>query len=191
MDRRAILVGLTATAADIVTPVLRAQEGAPAAGAEISFDLSDIEGKRVRDSDLRGRWLLAFFGYTSCPDLCPTVLLEIAQALAQLGSAAAHVQPIFVSVDPQRDTANKLQDYVNAFDPRILPLTGTEDQLARAAKSFGVAFFKVPGSGPDDYTIAHSAIMTLVGPEGGLVTRFSSDASADQIVTTLRKLVGG
>src|SRR5262249_36253644 len=139
---------------------------------------------------LRGRWLLVFFGYTSCPDLCPTVLLEIAQALPQLGPMATRVQPIFVSVDPERDTAKELQDYVNGFDPRILPLTGTEDQLARAAKSFGVAFYKVPGSGPDDYTIAHSAIMTLVGPEGGLVMRFSSDASAAQIAATLRKLVG-
>jgi protein SCO1 len=191
MHRRAVLTGFAVTAAVLVSPALPAEEGAPSAGSEISFELLDTEGKPVRGNDLRGRWLLVFFGYTSCPDLCPTVLLEIAQALPQLGPAAAHVQPVFVSVDPERDTAQKLQDYVNAFDPRIVPLTGTQDQLAGAAKSFGVAFFKVPGAGPDDYTIAHSAILTLVGPEGGLVTRFSSDASADQIAATLRKLVGG
>ena len=96
-------------------------------------------------------------------------MARVNEALAQLGPAAGRVQPIFVSVDPARDTAKELQDYVNDFDPRILPLRGTGDQLARAAKSFGVAFFKVPGSGPDDYTIAHSAILTLVGPEGAHV----------------------
>ena len=188
MRRRTLVIDLTMTTTTMISP--RAQKNMPAAGSEISFELSDLNGKPVRGADLRGRWLLVFFGYTSCPDLCPTVLLDIAQALAQLGPAAGRVQPIFVSVDPARDTAKKLQDYVNDFDPRILPLCGTDDQLARAAKSFGVAFSKVPGSGPDDYTIAHSAIMTLVGPEGGLVTRFSTDASADQIAATLRKLVG-
>src|SRR5437764_281101 len=142
MRRRTLVIGLALTAAGVAVPALHAQEGAPAAGSEISFELLDLNGKPVRGADFRGRWLLVFFGYTSCPDLCPTVLLEIAQALAQLGPAARRVQPIFVSVDPDRDTAKKLQDYVNDFDPRILPLRGTEDQLARAAKSFGVAFFK-------------------------------------------------
>jgi protein SCO1/2 len=130
-----------------------------------------------------------FFGYTSCPDLCPTVLLAIAQALGQLGPTAQWVQPIFISVDPQRDSPKALQDYVNNFNERILPLTGTADQLNRAVKAFGVEFFKIPGSAPDSYTIAHSAIVTLIGPEGGLVMRLSADASADQIASTLRKLI--
>lgn len=161
----------------------------PAAGAEIRFELQDTQGKTISSADLRGRWVLAFFGYTSCPDICPTTLFDIAQALARLGPSAARVQPIFISVDPQRDTPKKLREYVNDFDARILPLTGTADELDRAAKSFGVAFFRVPGSSPDDYTIAHSAIITLIGPEGGLATRFSTDASADQIASKLRKLI--
>jgi len=82
-----------------------------------------------------------------------------------------------------------LRQYVNDFDARILPLTGTTDQLDRAAKAFGVEFFKVPGSAPDDYAIAHSAVITLIGPEGGLVTRFAANVSTDEIASKLRKLM--
>jgi protein SCO1/2 len=163
---------------------------APAAGSEIRFELRDTRGRTVSSTDLRGRWVLVFFGYASCPDLCPTVLLEIAQALAQLGPMAGRVQPIFVSVDPEHDTPTKLREYANDFDERILPLTGTADQLDRAAKSFGIEFFRISGSAPDDYTIAHSALITLLGPEGGLVMRISTDVSADQMASKLRKLIG-
>ena len=100
------------------------------------------------------------------------------------------MQPIFVSVDPERDTPKILRAYVNDFDERILPLTGTADQLDRAAKSFGIEFFRISGSAPDDYTIAHSALMTLLGPEGGLVMRISTDISAEQIASKLKKLIG-
>ena len=133
--------------------------------------------------------LLIFFGYTSCPDLCPTTLSEIAGALAQLGPLAARVQPIFVSVDPQRDTPQALREYVENFDARILPLSGNAEQLVRAAGSIGVVFYKVPGPTPDEYTFAHNAIVTLVGPEGGIVTRFSSDAAADDLARALRRLI--
>ena len=162
-----------------------ASAAAPALGTVIDFELTDAGGNRVRALDLRGRWLLIFFGYTYCPDLCPTALSEIAGALAQLGSLAAQVQPVFVSIDPQRDTPEALREYVQNFDARILPLTGNPEQLARAAGSFGIVFYKVPGPTPDEYTFAHSAIVTLVGPEGGIVTRFSSDA----VVDDLRRLI--
>jgi protein SCO1/2 len=130
-----------------------------------------------------------FFDYTYCPDLCPTTLGEIAGALALLGPLAAQVQPIFVSIDPQRDTPEALREYVQNFDARILPLSGNAEQLARAAGSFGVVFYKVPGPTPDEYTFAHSAIVTLVGPEGGIVTRFSSDAMVDDLARALRRLI--
>src|SRR6202007_1450493 len=113
MPRRNVLIGLAVTAANLLAPPLRAQEGVPAAGSEISFELTDVNGRALPSADLRGRWLLVFFGYTSCPDLCPTILLDIAQALAQLGPAAGQVQPLFVSVDPERDTPKKLREYVN------------------------------------------------------------------------------
>jgi cytochrome oxidase Cu insertion factor (SCO1/SenC/PrrC family) len=162
-------LALTATGAALPLRVIRADEIAPPAGTEIRFELVDTKGEAVRGTDLRGRWVLVSFGYTFCPDLCPTVLNEVAGALAQLGPFAARVQPVFVSIDPQRDTPEALREYVQAFDERILPLTGTADQLARAAKAFGVAYFRVPGSAQAEYTFAHSAMITLIGPEGGLV----------------------
>jgi len=166
-----------------------AEAAAPALGTAIDFELTDAGGKRVRAVDLRGRWLLIFFGYTFCPDLCPTTLSEIAGALAQLGPLAAQVQPVFVSIDPHRDTPKALREYVENFDARILPLSGNAEQLARAAASIGVVFYKVPGPTPDEYTFAHNAIVTLVGPEGGIVTRFSSDAVVDDLARALRRLI--
>jgi protein SCO1/2 len=166
-----------------------ADAAAPAFGSEIDFALTDADGNRVRAVDMRGRWLLIFFGYTSCPDLCPTTLSEIAAALAQLGPLAAQVQPVFVSIDPQRDTPKALREYIQNFDARILPLSGNAEQLARAAGSFGVVFYKVPGPTPDEYTFAHNAIITLVGPEGGIVTRFSSEAVVEDLARALRRLI--
>ena len=166
-----------------------ADPAAPAFGTVIDFELTDGGGKRVRAVDLRGRWLLIFFGYTFCPDLCPTTLSEIAGALAQLGPLAAQVQPVFVSIDPQRDTPEALREYVESFDARILPLSGNAEQLARAAASVGVVFYKVPGPTPAEYTFAHNAIVTLIGPEGGIVTRFSSDVAVDDLARGLRRLI--
>lgn len=145
----------------------------------------------MRGTDLRGRWLLVFFGYTHCPDLCPTALSEIAGALGQLGKLAERVQPVFVSIDPERDNPGALREYAQGFDERMLALTGTADQLAQSARSFGVAFYKVSGSAPDEYTFAHTSTLTLIGPEGGLVSRFSTDAAAEGIAAILRKLIDG
>ena len=201
MRRRLLLRCLTATVVGAglrahghETPGARgdreaADAAAPAFGTVIDFELTDAGGNRVRAVDLRGRWLLIFFGYTSCPDLCPTALSEIAGALAQLGPLAAQVQPVFVSIDPQRDTPEALREYVRNFDAGILPLSGNAEQLARAAGSVGVVFYKVPGPTPDEYTFAHSAIVTLVGPEGGIVTRFSSEAVVDDLARALRRLI--
>ena len=110
-------------------------------------------------------------------------------SLAWSGTLAAQVQPVFVSIDPQRDTPQALGEYVQTFDTRILPLSGNAEQLALAAGSFGVVFYKVPGPTPDEYTFAHNAIVTLVGPEGGIVTRFSSDAVVHDLARALRRLI--
>jgi protein SCO1/2 len=166
-----------------------ADAAVPAFGTAVDFELMGTGGNPVRAVDLRGRWLLIFFGYTYCPDLCPTALSEIAGALAQLGPLAAQVQPVFVSIDPQRDTPEALREYVQNFDARILPLSGNAEQLARAAGSIGVVFYKVPGPALDEYTFAHNGIVTLVGPEGGIVTRFSIDAMADDLARALRRLI--
>jgi protein SCO1/2 len=192
MLRRVFLkLSLLAPFAFIVLPrIVQAEEGVPLPGARVSLELSDENGRTVRETDLLGRWLLVFFGYTSCPDICPTTLFEIAQLLKQLGPMASKLQPIFISVDPERDNAKQLREYVDSFDPRILPLTGTADQLSRTAKSFGVSYFKMPGSSADSYTIAHSAFITLVGPEGGIAGRFSAEVSLDELTAKMKRLLG-
>jgi protein SCO1/2 len=191
MRRRTVVLGLTLIGARWLLRVraAAAEDTTATAGAEIAFELQDASGKTVLGGDLRGKWLLVFFGYTSCPDVCPTVLFEVTQALTQLGKTSQRLQPIFVTVDPERDKPQALLEYVRHFDERILPLTGTTDQVASAAAAFGVTFFKIPDAEPGSYSMAHSATMTLVGPEGGLVMRFAADASANQIASTLRKLI--
>jgi protein SCO1 len=200
MHRRLVLAELVAIATgailparghEAVTPRDReaADATAPAFGTVIDFELRDMNGKRVRAADLRSRWLLIFFGYTRCPDLCPTTLSEITGALSGLGPLAARVRPVFVSIDPEHDTPKVLREYVQSFDQRILPLTGTAAQLTKAAAACGIVFYKVPGPTPNDYTFAHNAILTLVGPEGGIVARFSSDTSAGHLAGALRRLL--
>jgi len=112
-----------------------------------------------------------------------------AETLKKLGDFASKIQPIFISIDPERDQPRQLREYVNSFDSRILPLAGSPDRTARSAHSFGVSYFKVPGLRAGDYTIAHSTFMAVVGPEGGLVARLSTDRTSDQIVSQLRKLM--
>ena len=159
------------------------------AGIELPFELVDMAGHAVTDRDFRGRWLLVYFGYTFCPDICPTTLGEITSVMETLGAKASRLQPFFISLDPKRDTVEVLRDYLRSFDAEILGLTGTEEQVARAASTFGVAFFKTPGDTSSEYTIAHSGFVYVVGPEGGLVTRFSADADTERMATTLRMLL--
>jgi protein SCO1/2 len=166
-----------------------ARSAAAQSSIERPFELVDVSGHTVTDQDLRGRWLLVFFGYTFCPDICPTTLGDITAAMEKLGPLAAKVQPIFISVDPQRDTPVVLRNFLDAFDARILGLTGTEVQIARAAATFGVTYFRTAEDNAQDYAIAHSAAIYIVGPEGGLVTRLSGTTDADRIAATLRALV--
>jgi protein SCO1/2 len=156
---------------------------------ERPFTLLDTNGRKISDKDLRGRWLLVFFGYTRCPDICPTTLGSIAAVLDQLGSVAIRVQPVFITVDPTRDTAEALRAYLALFDQRIIGLTGNAEQIARTAAVFGVRYFKVPGSDPQEYTMAHSALVYVIGPEGGIVTQFSNAHDPDDMARTLAALI--
>jgi protein SCO1/2 len=191
MQRRSFLRLSLLIFADCILPrrLTWAAGDVPSPGAKITLELLDVDGRTVSAADLLGRWLLVFFGYTSCPDICPTALFEIAQVLKELGTLAAKIQPIFISVDPERDTPQRLREYVDSFDSRILPLSGNADQISRTAKSFGVEYFKIPGSTPEDYTVAHSAFISLVGPEGGIVTRFTAEDTAQHIASQLAKLM--
>jgi len=123
------------------------------------FTLADPSGQRVALADFKGKFVLLYFGYASCPDVCPTDLAVIAQALRELGPAAAGVQPLFVTLDPQRDSPAVLREYTAAFDPRFIALTGTEDEVRRVATDFKVFFEKVDLPGTKTYARWHKAVV--------------------------------
>ncbi|HEX3537810.1 MAG TPA: SCO family protein [Stellaceae bacterium] len=128
------------------------------------FVLEDADGKSVTAETFPGRWLLLYFGYTHCADQCPTALSALVEALNEIGPAAEQIQPLFVTVDPARDRGPALRAFTAAFDKRIVGLTGSDEQIADAARMFGVEYQKVR-EGSDDYVIDHSTTLSLVGPD--------------------------
>jgi protein SCO1/2 len=153
------------------------------------FVLSTHEGKVVTDESFRGRHLIVFFGYTSCPDVCPTSLQTLAIALRQLGPLAVKVQPLFISLDPERDSVETIASYVGSFDPRITGLTGSREMIERMARGYRIIYRRVPGSRPGDYTIDHTASMFHMGPDGRYLGRFSQAMSPEQIADKLRQIL--
>ena len=155
-----------------------------------AFTLTDNTGKRVTDQDFHGKYTLVFFGFTSCPDICPAGLQLIAGALEKLGTKAQRIAPIFISVDPQRDTPEKLAAYVKNFDPRLVGLTGTPEEIAAVAKAYKVYYAKVPSKErPDDYTMDHTSIIYVMDPKGEFVTHFTPSTSVDDMAAKLDKIV--
>lgn len=143
----------------------------PAKPAYRPFTLvSAATGREVTDQTFRGKWLLVFFGYTYCPDVCPTTLNNIAETMSDLGLLAQKVQPLFVTVDPARDTPDVLTAYTAAFDPRILGLSGSPEQISRAADEFGARFFGRDVDG--GYFVDHTATVYVIGPDGLLASSF-------------------
>lgn len=145
---------------------------APLAGAAIGgpFTLTDQDGKQRSYSEFDGKYRIIYFGYTNCPDICTPDLQHLMAGLSQFEKAnpklAGKVQPLFITVDPQRDTPAILKQFVTAFHPRLIGLTGSEDQIAAAAKSFAVYYQKMEGSSPDAYLMSHSQTPFLMGPDG-------------------------
>jgi protein SCO1/2 len=137
--------------------------------------LQDPNGRSVSSEDFRGRFQLISFGYTYCPDICPTTLAEMAAILKQLGDQAQRIQPLFISVDPERDSGKVLQTYTEFFDPRILGLSGPPALVRRAADNFKIRYAKVIDSTKDDknYAVDHSAGMILLGPDGQFIKKFA------------------
>lgn len=163
MLRRAVLYCLFAIALSIV-PVsssARAENQVPLHGP---LSLIDADGKTVTTDAFPGKWLLIYFGYTHCADQCPTALSALVEALDEIGPGADHIQPLFVTVDPERDRGPMLRDFTNAFDKRIIGLTGSSDQIAAAAQALGIEYKKI-ASGNDDYVIDHSTTLSLIGPD--------------------------
>jgi protein SCO1 len=155
------------------------------------FTLEDGAGKAVTDRDFRGKYMLVYFGYTFCPDVCPTTLNAVADAMDKLGIASSHIQPVFITVDPKRDTPAVVKQYAAAFGPAILGLTGTPDQIAQAAKEYRVYYAEHrTGPGPNDYAMDHSSVLYLMGPDGAFIAPVRADQSGDEIAANLKKLMG-
>jgi len=148
------------------------------------FTLTDQDGKAITNEAFRGKPFLIFFGFTHCPDVCPTTLFEISEIMRKLGKDADHTAALFVSVDPERDTPEKLKDYLSNFDPHLRGATSTPDGIAAIAKSFRVYYKKVPTSG-DDYTMDHTALVYLMDKDGRFVAPFNikraPEASAEEL----------
>jgi protein SCO1/2 len=150
------------------------------------FSLLAAEGRAVSDRDFRGRFMLVYFGYTHCPDVCPLDLSVMAEALALLGPAAAEVEPIFITVDPARDTPALMAEYAKSFSPRITALSGTEADIAAVAKAYKVHRRKVPAASPgrpDDYVVDHGSLTYLMGPDGAFRTLIPHNTPAERMAT--------
>jgi protein SCO1 len=143
------------------------------------LQLSDFNGQPRKLADFRGKVVVVFFGYTHCPDVCPTTMTELGSAMKKLGADADKVQVLFVTADPERDTPEVLKQYVTAFDPRFLGLRGTPEQTAQAAKDFKVLIQKNAGSNPQNYTVDHSSGTYLYDPQGRLRVYVSYGQGAD------------
>jgi protein SCO1/2 len=153
-----------------------------------SFRLTDQNGKTVTEADLRGKWSLIYFGYTHCPDACPTALNDMSIALDDLGAKRGAVRPVFITVDPERDTPETLKAYVTSFDAPILALTGTPEQVAQAAKGYRVYYAKHPEAG-GDYSMDHSSVIYVMDPEGRFTASFTHESTPEQIAERLKKLL--
>jgi cytochrome oxidase Cu insertion factor (SCO1/SenC/PrrC family) len=159
-----------------------AQEQAEYGGA---FILVDHRGSTVMDEAFRGKYMLVAFGYTHCPDVCPTLLADMAHVLAELGPEGATIQPLFITLDPSRDTPAVLADYVSSFSTRITGLTGPEELIADVARKYRIKVRKQPGVG-DSYSIDHTGAIFLMGRDGRFLERFNSAVKPDEMVARIR-----
>jgi protein SCO1/2 len=158
------------------------------------FALIDHHGRARTERDFAGRYLLVMFGYARCPDICPTGLATMAAALDRLGAAGQQVQPLFITIDPARDTASELAEYVAQFHPRLVGLTGSEQAVAAAAKAYRVHRRKVvlaDQDGPDDYLVDHSSLSFLIGPAGEWLTLFPHGTDPEFMAAAIGRYLGG
>ena len=150
------------------------------------FTLTDQHGHTFSSSALHGKLALIYFGYTYCPDVCPTELQAMSQAVDQLGEAGEKVTPVFITVDPERDTVDQLAGYAQHFHPRLVALTGSEEQVREAARAYRV-YYHVPEEEGDAYLVDHSTFVYLMGPDGSYRTHFGIDASPEAVAAAIGK----
>lgn len=154
------------------------------------FTLTSHTGERVSDSKFRGRYMLVAFGYTYCPDVCPAELQIMSAALDELGKDAEEIQPIFITIDPERDTPAVLKDYMTNFHPRFVGLTGTPEEIAAAARAYRVYYAKAKDSGTTDYLMDHSSIIYLMGKDGEFLKHFPYGTDAKSLAYGIRTAIG-
>jgi protein SCO1 len=185
-----VILASVTFASSLIKNQLPAQAATPAVTIGGPFTLSKLDGTVVTDQTYRGKWLLVYFGYTSCPNSCPTTLLDVAIALKKLCPDAAKVQPLFITVDPERDTPEVMKQYTESFDPRIVGLTGTAQQIAAAAQEYG-AYYVRHKTGPrsENYVMDHSTYLYVMDPRGKFVRAFDTNTSGDRIADALRELL--
>jgi cytochrome oxidase Cu insertion factor (SCO1/SenC/PrrC family) len=169
------------SAAELMDAVMWNRE--PVGGA---FALTDQNGTRRTDADFRGKLMLVYFGFTFCPDICPTDLLQMALAVEQLGQAGEMVQPIFITVDPERDTPDHLKEYMPLFHPRFIGLSGDEFAIAAAARAYRVYYKKVERDEKSGYTVDHSAFIYLMDRNGAYLGFFPPGTPAERLVESIR-----
>ena len=180
------------------------QKAAIAAAIGGPFSLIDHLGRAVSEADFKGRFMLIYFGYTYCPDVCPTALTNISAVLDDLGEAGEKIAPIFISVDPARDTSEHLKEYLTHFHPRIIGLTGAEAEIKAAAKAYKVFYKKDTeaeahahaaggahshDADDQDYDVDHASVVFLMGPDGVYRTRFSHATSPEDMIREIRKFL--
>ena len=154
------------------------------------FSLIDHRGKSVTEEDYNGKWRLVFFGFTYCPDVCPTTLSTVGEVLQELGPLASEIYPLFITVDPERDTPEVMADYVANFDPRIIGLTGSPKQLEKATESYRVYYAKVPDANEaDGYTMDHTAYLYLMNRQGDFETVLRHEEKPEIVVTKLKEVL--
>ncbi len=155
------------------------------------FVLTDGAGRVVTERDFAGKYLLVYFGYTTCPDVCPTTLAEMADAMGRLGTAAARVQPLFITLDPARDTSAVMRDYASAFGAGIVGLTGTQAQVDQVAREYRL-YHAVRRTGPDagDYTVDHASVLYLMEPGGALLAPLRADEPGPALAADIARYLG-
>jgi cytochrome oxidase Cu insertion factor (SCO1/SenC/PrrC family) len=198
MPRRAIVIfaaAVLAIAAAIASVAMFNQQARHSGASGVAlvggpFTLTDQDGRRVTEKDFLGRHMLAFFGYTYCPDICPTELQVMMAALDTLGPMAEKIQPVFISIDPDRDTPDVLKAYVENFGPRLMGLTGTPEEIATVAKAYRVHYAKAANAAsPESYLMDHTSIIYLMGPDGRFVQHFAYTTDAAKLGRELKAAV--
>jgi protein SCO1/2 len=196
MPIRLLLVIIIAFAGGSLAAILLRSSGEPPAQTAKAliggpFSLADHEGKRVTEQDFRGKHMLVVFGYTTCPDVCPAEMQAMANALDELGAKADRVTPVFITVDPERDTVERVADYVKNFHARFVGLTGSPEEIKQAAKAYRVYYAKASDKGSAaGYLMDHSAFIYLMNPQGEYVTHFSYGAPPEKIASGIEKAMG-